>query len=408
MNILIINHYAGSPLYGMEFRPYYLAKEWVKSGHQVLIVGSSFSHLRKIQPKKGKQNIDGIEYFWIHGNKYKGNGIGRVISMFSFVLRLFLNYKLLIKNNKLDVVIASSTYPLDNIVAKFYAKKTGAKYIYEVHDLWPLSPIELGGMSKAHPFIRIIQWAEDFAYKNCDAVVSMLPNAQEHMFKHGLKKEKFHCIPNGIVKDDWKNPEQLPPDHQELITKLKAHSFIVGFAGAHGIANSLKTVIDAVASLTCNRIVLVLIGTGPEKEDLMSYVHNEGIKNVYFLSPISKYQIPTFLNQMDTLYIGLQRQSLFRFGISPNKIFDYMMAERPIIQAIEAGNNLVEEAKCGIYVEPDNTEAIAKAILRLKNSEKNILFEYGQNGKKYVLENHTYDVLAMQFLNIIQSLKDTY
>jgi len=408
MNILIINHYAGSPQYGMEFRPYYLAKEWIKSGHQVLIVGSTFSHLRKIQPKRGKQNIDGIEYFWISGNKYKGNGIGRVISMFSFVLKLFLNYKSLIKNNKPDVVIASSTYPIDNVAARFYAKKTGAKYIYEVHDLWPSSPIELGGMSKDHPFIRIMQWAEDFAYKNCDAVVSMLPNAQEHMLEHGLKRDKFYCVPNGIVEDDWKNPEQLPIEYQKLITKLKAHSFIVGFAGAHGIANSLKALIDAVATLVNDQIVLVLVGTGQEKEHLMSYVSNKDIKNVYFFPPISKYQIPTFLNQMDALYIGLQKQSLFRFGISPNKIFDYMMAEKPIVQAIEAGNNLVEEAKCGIYVEPDNTDAIAKAILQLKNSEKYILFEYGQNGKKYVLENHTYDVLAMRFLNIIQSLKATF
>ena len=408
MNIIIINHYAGSPQYGMEFRPYYLAKEWIKSGHQVLIVGSTFSHLRKIQPKRGKQNIDGIEYFWISGNKYKGNGIGRVISMISFVLKLFFNYKTLIKSNNPDVVIASSTYPLDNVAARFYAKKSGAKYIYEVHDLWPLSPIELGGMSKNHPFIQIMQWAEDFSYKNCDAVVSMLPNAQEHMFEHGLKRDKFYCVPNGIVEDDWKNPERLPAVHQELITKLNASNFTVGFAGAHGIANSLKAVIDAVASLESDQIVLVLVGTGQEKEHLMSYVCNKDIKNVYFLPSISKYQIPTFLNQMDALYIGLQKQSLFRFGISPNKIFDYMMAERPIVQAIEASNNLVEEAKCGIYVEPDNTNAIAKAILQLKSSEKYILFEYGQNGKKYVLENHTYDVLATRFLNIIQSLKATF
>lgn len=404
MNILIINHYAGSPQYGMEFRPYYLAKEWIKSGHQVLIIGSTFSHLRKIQPKKGKQNIDGIDYFWIPGNEYKGNGIGRVISMFSFVFKLFLYYRLLIKNNAPDVVIASSTYPLDNIAARFYAKKTGAKYIYEVHDLWPLSPIELGGMSKNHPFIKIVQWAEDFAYKKCDAVVSMLPNAREHMFKHGLKREKFYYIPNGIVKDDWEKPEHLPDEHQNLITKLNATSFMVGFAGAHGIANSLKAVIDAVASIESDRIVLVLVGTGQEKENLMSYVKNEHIKNIYFLPPISKYQIPTFLNQMDVLYIGLQRQSLFRFGISPNKLFDYMMAGKPIIQAIDAGNNLIKEANCGIYVEPDNSKEIANAILLLKNSEKNILLKYGENGKNYVIRNHTYDILAKQFIDIIKSL----
>jgi glycosyltransferase involved in cell wall biosynthesis len=404
MNILLINHYAGSPELGMEFRPYYMAKEWLSQGNTVKIVGATYSHLRKKQPLAGEQNIDGVDYYWIKCNRYKGNGIGRVLSMFIFVFKIFLKYKSLIKTGKPDVVIASSTYPLDNIIARYISRKTGAKYLYEVHDLWPLSPVELGGMSKKHPFVKLMQWAENYAYKHCDAVVSMLPCALEHMMEHGLSKEKFYCVPNGIVKADWDSVDKLPEEHFQLIQTLKKDRFLVGFAGAHGIANSLEAVIDAVSTLKDENISLILVGTGQEKDNLISYVKEKQISNVFFLPPITKYQIPSFLKEMDVLYIGLQRQSLFRFGISPNKIFDYMMAGKPIIQAIDAGNNIVKDAQCGIYVEPDNSDAIADAILKLKKSDKRLLEEYGNNGHEYVLKYHAYDVLSKRFLDIIKSL----
>ena len=405
MNILVINHYAGLPELGMEFRPYYMAKEWLREGHQVLIIGGSFSHLRKKQPENTRDVIDGIQYIWIKLNQYKGNGIGSVISIFSFVGKLFCNYRKYLNNFKPDVVIASSTYPLDIYPAHRIAKHYHAKLIYEVHDLWPLSPMELGGFSEKHPFIRLMQKAEIDCYKYVDAVVSMLPKAEPHMREYGLTKGKFHYVPNGIVLSDWGSPKSISEEHGLLLNKLrKEGKFIVGFAGAHGIANSLYAVIDAVAMLGSQDVVLVLVGSGQEKDNLVKYVQKKGIKNIYFLPPINKLEIPLLLKEMDVLYIGLQKQSLFRFGISPNKMFDYMMAEKPIIQAIDAGNNLVKEANCGIDVEPDNINEISEAILTLKSmseEKRNIL---GENGKRFVLANHTYQILGKRFLDIMINL----
>ena len=159
MKILLINHYAGSPNLGMEFRPYYVTKGWVKLGHEVLIVGGSYSHLRKVQPQSCEEMIDDVRYRWVKVNPYKGNGIGRIISMFSFVTKLYCNYRRYLRNFKPDIVIASSTYPLDIYPAYRIARHYHAKLIYEVHDLWPLSPMELGGYSKKHAFIRIMQKA---------------------------------------------------------------------------------------------------------------------------------------------------------------------------------------------------------------------------------------------------------
>lgn len=372
-------------------------------GHQVLIVGATYSHLRKKQPvKQGFEKIDGIDYYWIKTNEYHGNGAKRVLSMFGFVVKACLKYKGICRNFKPDVVVASSTYTFDNYAARRIAKHFSAKYIYEIHDLWPLSPIELGGMNPRHPFIAMLQHAENYAYKHCDAVISILPNAKEHCTAHGLAPDKFFHVPNGIVKEDWDKPAELPAAHQQLIEKLKFQGrFLVAFAGAHGVANSLPSIIDACASLQEKGVSLLLVGTGQEKERLIQYTQNQGYKNIHFLPAINKHSIPTFLRQMDVLYVGLQRQSLFRFGISPNKIFDYMMAAKPIIQAIDSGNDLIGEAECGITVEPENATAIAEAIVQLADLTPEERQKLGENGHQYVLKHHTYNVLAQQFVNAI-------
>ena len=146
------------------------------------------------------------------------------------------------------------------------------------------------------------------------------------------------------------------------------------------------------------------MGTGPEKERLIEYTKQHQIENVLFLPPVNKKLIPSLLEHMDALYIGLQRQSLFRFGMSPNKMFDYMMASKPVIQAIDAGNNLVEEAQCGLYAEPDNIEEIWNSILQLKNMPPEERIHLGKNGKDFVLRNHTYGVLAQKFIDVMAGL----
>ncbi len=190
MNILYLNHYAGSPSLGMEYRPYYLAREWVRLGHRVQVVACTTSHVRAQAPSSTTgpilqpthQLIDGIDYFWIPGTPYQGNGLGRVKNIWSFLSQVWKKSEDIVKKFNPDVVIASSTYPMDIWVARRLAQKARAKLVFEVHDLWPLSPIELSGMSPWHPFIMLCQKAENDAYRDSDYVVSMLPNVRQYMF----------------------------------------------------------------------------------------------------------------------------------------------------------------------------------------------------------------------------------
>ncbi|MBO0961645.1 glycosyltransferase family 4 protein [Neobacillus sp. MM2021_6] len=407
MKIVLINHYAGSNVHGMEYRPYYLAKEWVKSGHEVTIIGASYSHIRTIQPEMTgrwkEEFLDGIRYIWIKTPPYEGNGAKRIINMMIFLKALRAKASFIAETYHPDVVIASSTYPLDIYPARKIAKKAGAKLIFEVHDLWPLSPMELGNMSAKHPFIMVMQKGENDAYAYADTVVSLLPKADQHMIEHGLEPGKFRYLPNGIDVEQWNDAkEKIPEDHMKLIQQLKAEGkFLVGYAGTHGIANALEYMIDAAELVKDEPVAFILVGKGPERETLIQKAKERNLTNIHFLPVINKKAIPDFLAHMDALYIGWRRSPLYRFGVSPNKLLDYLMAGRPIIHGIEAGNDLVAEAEAGISIEPENPKKLAEAVIAIKNYSPVELNKMGSNGKKFVSQTHDYHVLSQKFIDIM-------
>lgn len=409
MNILLLNHYAGAPKYGMEYRPYYLAREWVRLGHQVRIVASAQSHVRSRQPDmqgadRQDEIIDGIHYTWLKTPTYSGNGIGRVRNMAAFVLRLYSEGRQLAQAFKPDLVIASSTYPMDIWSAQRIAKLAKAKLIFEVHDLWPLSPMELGGMSKWHPIIMLVQAAENYAYRHADVVVSMLPKVRAHMESHGMAAHKLHIVPNGIDPGEWSEEGQaLPMSVVEKLIQLKSEGFaIVGYAGSHGVANALDTLLGAADLIAEEKVAFVLVGGGPDKLALQQQAIALGMSNVHFIDPVLKEQIPSLLQWFDVAYIGWRRQPLYRFGIAPNKLMDYMMASRPVLHAVEAGNDPVAEADCGLTVQPENPQAVVDGVRRLLALSADERKAMGQRGRAFVLENHTYPVLARQFLEACQ------
>lgn len=402
---MIINHYAGSKIHGMEYRPFYLAKEWVRLGHKVSIVAASFSHLHSQSPNINgditEEVIEGIRYFWIKTPKYRGNGIGRVLNMLVFSWMLFRHKSKIMFSCNPDLVIASSPHPFTIFGASKIAHTSKAKLFFEVRDIWPLTLIELGGMSRFHPFVMLTQWAENFAYRVSDRVISLLPRSESYMKEHGMAAEKFIYLPNGIDIIEWQNDHKAPATilHASMLSQLKQEGkFIVGYAGSHGMANGLYTFIEAASLLQSQTIVFVLVGQGPEKKNLQQKVLQAGMKNVLFLPSVQKSHIPGLLSFMDVLYIGLKDESLFRFGVSPNKLMDYMMAAKPVIHAIKAGNDMVSECGCGISVPPENSEAIAKAVIQLMGMTPTERKKMGLRGKQYVSTYHDYRVLAKQLL----------
>ena len=404
MNILYINHYAGSPEMGMEFRPYYLSREWVKMGHCVTIIAADFSHLRKKNPAVERdfqsEFIDGIEYVWIKTGSYEGNGAARALTMERFVRKLWVNAKEIVRRWAPDVVIASSTYPLDTYPAQRISKIAKAKYIHEVHDMWPATLYEVGGMSKNHPFVVAMQIAENSAYKHCDKCVALLPYSKDYMVEHGLDPDKWINIQNGVVEEEWENPEDIPEEHKLFFENHK-NDFIVGYFGGHALSNNLDCILNVATELgKTPNLIFLLVGDGVEKNRLIQRKEEESINNVFFLPSINKKSIPQLVKHFDVSIMTAKESPLYKYGLCINKMYDSMMAGKPIICAIGGVNSLVVDYKCGTQVESSDVLGICESIMEFSRMNPEDRERIGYNGKQAVVNKFTYCILAKQFVDI--------
>lgn len=409
LSILMISHYAGAPQYGMEFRSYYMGREWVRQGHKVTIVGASFSHLRKQQPQTSHKVIDGIQYIWLPTQQYEGNGIRRVLTMFEFSHGVRQHQQELLACQP-DVVIASSVHNLDIYACHALARKAHARLVLEVHDLWPLSPMIIGGYKPWHPFIQVLQWAENYAYKHCDHVISIPDKTYPHMRRHGLPEYKFACVPNGFLLEEWEQIDttvQIPQQHQQLFSQLRQQGkTIIGFAGGHTQSTAMEVLVHAANSLRSRHdIAFVLVGQGPQKDDLIALAKQYDLQHFYFLPPVEKRVIPLIIQSFDICYAGGVHSILHQYGTSFNKVTDYMVAARPIIFSVDEPGSLVERVGCGLQVEAENIAQVAAAIVRLADLSPAQRQEMGNLGRSYALTHLNYATLASQFIQFIQSNK---
>ena len=402
--IWFINDYAGSPYHGMEFRNYYFAKEFVKLGYSVYIISASYMHLFKKLPEVYRsytfEKIDGINYLWLKVPNYgESTDKRRVIKWFIFSAKLF---NLPLKQmKKPDFIIASPMATFLTIPAYRLAKKFDAKFIYEVKDIWPLSIIELGNISANNPLIKIMSWCEKFAIKKADLVVSSLQNYGEHLQKDLSINKDFLWINNGINLEEMQNTEALPESIKSLIPKDK---FIIGYTGTIGIANTIDTLCQVANKMKDNTdILFVIVGDGKEKINLINKYGK--LDNILFIDPIPKAQVQSMLALFDVCYIGLKKEKLFRYGVSPNKLFDYMYSGKPILYAIDSGkSNIVDISNCGVSVEALNVDSIYKGIIQMYQLSQEEREKLGQNGKKYVLEHFIYEKLARRYVKSLEEL----
>jgi glycosyltransferase involved in cell wall biosynthesis len=194
----------------------------------------------------------------------------------------------------------------------------------------------------------------------------------------------------------------LSAEHLAALAKLKADKrFLIGYAGGHGLANALDFLLEAAAQLQDTPVSFVLVGDGPDKAALVAKAAAMGLSNVHFLPSIPKRAVPAFLAQMDSLFIGWRKLPIYRFGINPNKLFDYLMAGKPVIHSVDAGNDMVKDAGAGFSVGAEDPAAIADAVRRMLATTPNERGRMGAAGRQYVLAHHDYRVLAQRFMQAV-------
>ncbi len=405
MNILTLNHYAGSPSMGMEYRSYALSRELNARGHHCAIVAGTYSHLRQRNPDQAPFRVrhtcvEEVDWYWIPTGAYNGNGFRRVVSMLSFATRTWLYARRLAEEQRPDVVIASSTYPLDIYAAARIARIAGASLVFELHDMWPLTPQLLGGLSERHPFIRIMRYAEDYYCRHADLVISVLPNAIEHLATRGLTPDRCAVVPNGVDVTAGRESQAPPESHLNVLREARAAGrFVVLYAGSVGLSNRLDALLRAVDLVNDIPMQLVIIGQGPEAEALKRLASSLGLSNVSFLSPIPRCQLQGLFALADIAYAGIGASPLYRYGASLNKLYEYMMAGACVLfaGAADVFNDVVSEAGAGVSVAHALPEDIADGIRRLYALTREERAELGRRGADYCKRHFTYGVLAERY-----------
>lgn len=401
--IWIINQYSSTPETGLGGRHYYFAKSLAKLGYDVYLVGASFTHLlRKTIVFKENFKIekieDGFNFVWVNMPSYaEAHSKKRIANWFSFAWKITKLKGLLPQPN---VILYSSPSLVGYLGAEKLAKDLSVPLAFEVRDIWPLTLCELGNYSESHPFIRLLQWIEDRAYKNADHVLSNLKNSYEHMQARGMKLEKFAWVPNGFLKEEVEGADPL---RQKTLDQLPKDKFIVGYAGTLGIANALDSFVKAADQLKdYTNIAFVLVGHGKLKADLQQQVADLNLSNVYFVDSIPKKQVQSLLQLFDVCYIGLTKDPLFRFGVSPNKLFDYLYAGKPILYAIDSGRYTpVTDSQSGIQIEPENVEHIVEGVLKLYNMSSEERANMGSNGHQEAVHSYEYGSLTKKLASIL-------
>ena len=403
-NIWYISKYANCLKYGANSRQFSFSKEFVKKGNCVsLIIGNS-SHLFPILPKFSGdfflEKIDDVDIVWINLPKYsKATSIKRFWTWVLFEYKIIKNHKKF-PNFKPDTVIASSLSILSIFSGLFLKKTCKCKFILEVRDIWPQSFVDLRASSKKGLIYYILRLIEKIGYKYSDEIVGTMPGLYLHVKESGFNPNKVTCVPQGFDEDFYsKNQEVINEDY--ISKYLPKNKFTITYAGTLGVSYALNKVVEAATILEKVEpsIHFVFLGDGIEENKLKQQA--KGLSNVTFAPRVRKEQVLSFLSKSSLLLHSFQTKKVFEYGISPNKFIDYMYSGRPSIVMFSGYKSLINDAGCGEFVEAENTKALSDKIIEYSKKNKKELIIIGENGKRYLEQNLTYDILAKKYLNII-------
>ncbi len=448
--VWIINHFAITPDMPGGTRHYDFGVELAKRGYDVTIFASDSNYMlrKRIKPTAHTQEHPaGVRFVWVRSLTYEKNDWRRAANMLSFALNVIAAG---IPRKRPDVVIGSSPHLFAALSAYILAELKGSRFYLEVRDLWPQVLIEMRTLRRNHggtearrgrergsggagkrgsegrsgcegnreiavfsvaPWLRglaldflvfLLSRIEAFLYRVAHRVVVLSEGVGNHIASRGINPGKISVLPNGVYLEEFQVTESRTRVRERLGL---ADEFVVMYTGAHGPANALETILDAADLMlhhpSSRNVAFVLVGDGPCKDELQRMVQIRELGNVKMLSAVPKKSIPSLLNAADALVITLRSVDLFSYGVSPNKIFEYMASGKPILCAVDGEMaNLVTSASAGVAVEPENPDALVQAILSLMEDRGKYLV-YGTNGRRFVEENFSRSRISDGLISVL-------
>lgn len=397
MNLLYVNQFAVTPDMPGGTRHYDLGRLMLPHGIQTEIIASDLNlGSRSYWRRKGAtqtqpiiEQKNGVKFHWLYAESYEKNDWRRAFSMWTYGLRV---EKYLDKVVKPDLVIGSSPHLFQARAACAWARRNHVPFFLEVRDLWPETLIDMTG--RVGLGARLLKTIANDLYGKALKIVTLAKGTGEKLAGYGINPEKIIYIPNGI------DPESFPVFSEQEKKAIRVglglpdSGFLAVYAGAHGRANGLETVLEVARLVQDEKIRFVLIGDGPEKQKLVSLAQEMNLKNVDFISPMAKEEVYRALGAMDLGLLTLIDAGVFRYAISPNKLFDYWGAQLPVIASVpgEIGD-LVIEAKAGAVADSGDSRRIAALVDEACNTREKWKC-MGKNGRSFVENRFNRETLA--------------
>lgn len=389
-------------------RHYYFSKYLQKKGHEVKIFTSSRIHNTDINMIKDKmlcieKNMDGVLYTFVRTSNYKGNGMGRIINMLQFPIRI---WNVCRKFEKPDVIYTSSPDLFTAVSAVLLAKCMKVKKVVEIRDLWPESIAAYNNISHKNLMIQFLYQLEKWLYRNADQLIFTMAGGKKYIRKKGwtrsINPEKINYINNGVDIEEFEYNRkhfQIRNDDLENPDIFKAV-----YTGSIRKVNNLGVLVQSAYLLKKKNssIKLLIWGDGDEKEELENQCKRMKLGNIIFMGRVEKKYIPYIVSKADVNLIHGKYTDIMRFGCSPNKLFDYLAAGKTVVTDINPGYNLIERHHCGITIERDAPEKIARALLKLEKEKELLQEKYGRNAKK-LSEKFDYKLLADKLEKILEN-----
>lgn len=410
MRILLIHQYFLEKNDGGGSRFNEMTRIWSSQGHTVTVLAGMVHYAtgEKANKYKGKftykdsQFYNGVDVMRCHvSESYNSSFIGRLWAYFSFVFSSV--YAGLFKTKgKYDVILVTSPPLFVGITAYILSVFKRIPFVFEVRDLWPESAIDTGVLQNGL-IIKFAYWFENFIYKKAKLVNVLTPAFRTKLIEKGVPAHKVIFIPNAA---DFSLAATVQQDFNAQVFKesigLK-DKFVITYVGAHGVANHLIQLLDAAALLQDTNVVFQLIGSGMQKEMLIYEKEKRNLNNVIFREPVAKAEVFKYILSSDMGASVLKKVDAFK-TIYSNKTFDYMSCKKPTLLAIDGvSRELVEKAQCGVYVEPENAQAIASGIRAVLYNPAQ-LAKMGINGYEYALKYFDRTVLATQYIEFMKTV----
>jgi glycosyltransferase involved in cell wall biosynthesis len=301
------------------------------------------------------------------------------------------------------VVIGSSPHLFAASAGLGVARRTRSRFVFEVRDLWPESILAVGG--RRGPFYYLLAAIAKRLYRHAERVIVLARGSADYLEQHGVPRERIAYVPNGVNEAMFLGGGHAAADVNGA-PGAAAHPFTLIYAGAHGPANGLDVVLDAAECLRDDvGIRFLLVGDGPSKPALMQSAADRGLANVEFRPPVRKTEVAHLLGTADAGLMVLRPSPLFAFGVSPNKLFDYLAASLPVVCNVPGEvEGMLRDAGAGVQATDASAPALVSAIRELRARPASELRRMGAAGCEWVEREHSRARLAARLDGVLREL----